>query len=80
MFFFLAILLFWICQGYFSQNRLKRLVKQHKDYLGEYAEVTGLFERKQDFLAHMRKRRKKIGCVKTHLELLSWFKRQNKND
>jgi hypothetical protein len=35
-------------EGYFNQNRLKRLVKEHKDYTSEFDEVTDLIERKKD--------------------------------
>ena len=45
---FLGILLFGLYEGYFSQCRLKRLVKEHKDYTFEFDEVTDLLERKKD--------------------------------
>jgi hypothetical protein len=45
---FLGILLFGLYEGYFSQCRLKRLVKEHKDYTCEFDEVTDLLERKKD--------------------------------
>jgi len=53
MFFLLAILLFGFWQGWFNQNRLRRLVKEHKDYLGEYAEIDELINRKKNSLATM---------------------------
>jgi len=45
---FFGILLFGLYEGYFSQCRLKRLVKEHKDYTCEFSEVTDLLERKKD--------------------------------
>jgi len=45
---FLGILLFGLYEGYFSQSRLKRLVKEHKDYTCEFSEVNSLLERKKD--------------------------------
>lgn len=45
---FFAILLFGFYEGYFSQSRLKRLVKEHKDYTSEFDEITGLLERKEN--------------------------------
>ncbi len=45
---FLGILLFGLYEGYFSQCRLKRLVKEHKDYTCEFSEVDSLLERKKD--------------------------------
>jgi hypothetical protein len=45
---FFGILLFGLYDGYFSQCRLKRLVKEHKDYTFEFSEVTDLLERKKD--------------------------------
>jgi hypothetical protein len=45
---FFGILLFGLYEGYFSQSRLKRLVKEHKDYTYEFDEVTDLLERKKD--------------------------------
>jgi hypothetical protein len=44
----LGILLFGLYEGYFSQCRLKRLVKEHKEYTCEFSEVTNLLERKKD--------------------------------
>lgn len=44
---FLGILLFGLYEGYFSQCRLRRLVKEHKDYTFEFNEVTDLLERKK---------------------------------
>jgi hypothetical protein len=43
---FFGILLFGFYEGYFSQNRLKRLVKEHVDYTSEFDELTCLLERK----------------------------------
>ena len=34
-------------EGYFNQNRLKRLVKEHKDYTSEFDEITDSIERKK---------------------------------
>lgn len=45
---FFGILLFGLYEGYFSQCRLKRLVKEHKDYTCEFGEVNNLLERKKD--------------------------------
>ena len=45
---FFGILLFGLYEGYFSRCRLKRLVKEHKEYTCEFAEVTDLLERKKD--------------------------------
>lgn len=45
---FLGLLLFGLYEGYFSQCRLKRLVKEHKEYSCEFTEVTDLLERKKD--------------------------------
>jgi len=45
---FLGVLLFGLYEGYFSQCRLKRLVKEHKEYTCEFDEVTDLLERKKD--------------------------------
>ncbi len=45
---FFAILLFGFYEGYFSQSRLKRLVKEHKDYANEFDEITDLLERKEN--------------------------------
>ena len=44
----LAVFGFGIYTGRFSQNRLKRLVKEHKDYSRESEEITELLERKKD--------------------------------
>ena len=44
---FLGILLFGLYEGFFSQCRLKRLVKEHKDYTFEFEEVTDLLKRKE---------------------------------
>ncbi len=45
---FFGILVFGFYEGYFSQSRLKRLVKEHKDYTSEFDEITGLLERKEN--------------------------------
>lgn len=45
---FLVLFLFGLYEGYFSQCRLKRLVKEHKDYTCEFSEVDNLLERKKD--------------------------------
>ncbi len=45
---FFGILLFGFYEGYFSQDRLKRLVKEHEDYVSEFDEITGLLERKEN--------------------------------
>jgi hypothetical protein len=45
---FLGVRLFGLYEGYFSQCRLKRLVKEHKEYTCEFDEVTDLLERKKD--------------------------------
>jgi len=45
---FFVIMFFGFYEGYFNQNRLKRLVKEHKDYTSEFDEITGLIERKKD--------------------------------
>jgi len=45
---FIGILLFGLYEGYFSQCRLKRLVKEHKDYTCEFGQVDSLLERKKD--------------------------------
>jgi hypothetical protein len=45
---FLGILLFGFYEGYFSQNRLKRLVKEHIDYTSEFDEITCLLKRKRN--------------------------------
>ena len=49
-FFFWALLgvfLFGIYAGSFSQNRLRRLVKEHRDYTGEFDEITDLLDQKK---------------------------------
>lgn len=43
----LAALMLGIYTGRFNQNRLKRLVQEHKDYTREFDEITGLLERKK---------------------------------
>lgn len=43
----LALFGFGIYTGSFNQNRLKRLVKEHKDYTNEFKEITDLLERKK---------------------------------
>ncbi len=48
MYGFFAIMFFGFYEGYFNQNRLKRLVKEHKDYTSEFDEITDLIERKKD--------------------------------
>ncbi len=45
---FLGILLFGLYEGHFNQCRLKRLVKEHKDYTCEFDEVASLLERKKN--------------------------------
>jgi hypothetical protein len=45
---FLAIFAFGIYTGTFNQNRLRRLVKEHKDYTGEFEEITNLLNKKKD--------------------------------
>jgi len=45
---FLVLFWFGLYEGYFSQCRLKRLVKEHKDYTCEFSEVDDLLERKKD--------------------------------
>ena len=45
---FFAIMFFGFYEGYFNQNRLKRLVKEHKDYTTEFDEITDLIDRKKD--------------------------------
>jgi hypothetical protein len=45
---FIGLLLFGLYEGYFSQCRLKRLVKEHKDYTCEFGEVDGLLEKKKN--------------------------------
>jgi VIT1/CCC1 family predicted Fe2+/Mn2+ transporter len=45
---FFAIMFFGFYEGYFNQSRLKRLVKEHKDYTSEFDEITDLIERKKD--------------------------------
>jgi hypothetical protein len=44
----LAVLVFGIYTGSFNQNRLKRLVREHKDYTRESEEIADLLERKRD--------------------------------
>jgi hypothetical protein len=44
----LAVFGFGIYTGSFNQNRLRRLVKEHKDYTSEFEEITYLLERKKD--------------------------------
>ena len=44
----LAVFGFGIYTGSFSQNRLRRLVKEHKDYTSESEEIADLLERKKD--------------------------------
>ncbi len=44
----LAVFGFGIYTGSFNQNRLRRLVKEHKDYTSESDEITDLLERKKD--------------------------------
>jgi hypothetical protein len=44
----LAVLVFGIYTGSFNQNRLKRLVREHKDYGRESEEIADLLERKRD--------------------------------
>jgi hypothetical protein len=48
MYGFFAIMFFGFYEGYFNQSRLKRLVKEHKDYTSEFDEITDLIERKKD--------------------------------
>ena len=55
---FLVLLLFGLYEGYFSQCRLKRLVKEHKEYSCEFTEVTDLLERKKDLRIRDKKRLK----------------------
>jgi ABC-type transport system involved in cytochrome c biogenesis permease subunit len=43
----LAVVAFGIYTGSFNQNRLSRLVKEHKDYTGEFDEITNLLDRKK---------------------------------
>ena len=45
---FLAVLVFGLYTGSFNQNRLRRLVKEHKDYTAEFEEITDLLDRKKD--------------------------------
>ena len=42
----LAVFVFGIYTGSFNQNRLRRLVKEHKDYTKEFEEITGLLNEK----------------------------------
>lgn len=44
----LALFGFGIYTGSFNQNRLRRLVKEHKDYTNEFEEITDLLERKKE--------------------------------
>ena len=44
----LAVVAFGIYTGTFNQNRLSRLVKEHKDYTGEFDEITDLLDKKKD--------------------------------
>jgi len=44
----LAVFVFGIYTGSFNQNRLRRLVKEHKDYTGEFDEITDLLDKKKD--------------------------------
>ena len=44
----LAVFAFGIYTGSFNQNRLGRLVKEHKDYTSEFEEITDLLESKED--------------------------------
>lgn len=44
----LAVFGFGIYTGSFNQNRLRRLVKEHKDYTSESEEIAGLLERKKE--------------------------------
>jgi len=45
---FVAVFAFGIYTGSFNQNRLGRLVKEHKDYTGEFNEITDLLSQKKD--------------------------------
>lgn len=47
----LAVVAFGIYTGSFNQNRLSRLVKEHKDYTGEFEEITDLLDRKKEMQA-----------------------------
>lgn len=53
MYGFFAIMFFGFYEGYFNQNRLKRLVKEHKDYTNEFDEITDLIERKKALRSRM---------------------------
>ena len=44
----LAVFVFGIYTGSFNQNRLRRLVKEHRDYTGEFDEITDLLDEKKD--------------------------------
>jgi hypothetical protein len=44
----LAVFAFGIYAGSFNQNRLRRLVKEHRDYTGEFDEITDLLDEKKD--------------------------------
>jgi hypothetical protein len=48
LFGFFGILLFGFYEGYFSQSRLKRLVKEHKEYTDEFDELSCLLDRKEN--------------------------------
>jgi len=48
----LAVLVFGIYTGSFNQNRLRRLVKEHRDYTGELDEITDLLDEKKDVQIH----------------------------
>lgn len=49
---FLAVFVFGIYTGSFNQNRLRRLVKEHKDYTGEFDDITDLLDEKKDAEIH----------------------------
>ena len=44
----LAVFVFGTYTGSFNQNRLRRLVKEHRDYTGEFDEITDLLDEKKD--------------------------------
>jgi len=48
----LAVFAFGIYTGSFNQNRLRRLVKEHKDYTAEFNEITDLLDEKKDVGIH----------------------------
>lgn len=48
----LAVFVFGIYAGSFNQNRLTRLVKEHRDYTGEFDEITELLDEKKDVRIH----------------------------